>query len=49
MHYAPIYQAGVMLLDLDEPQNIISRGTQNILEPREYFELVGQVPNVVSP
>lgn len=49
MHYEPIYQAGVMLLDLDDPQKIISRGTQCILEPRELFEHVGQVPNVIFP
>lgn len=49
MHYAPIYQVGVMLHDLNDPSKVISRGTQNILEPREYFELVGQVPNVIFP
>lgn len=49
MHYAPIYQVGVMLHDLEDPSKVISRGTQNILEPRENFELVGQVPNVIFP
>ncbi|MFZ1290460.1 MAG: glycoside hydrolase family 130 protein [Melioribacteraceae bacterium] len=49
MHYAPIYQMGVMLHDLDNPAKVISRGTQNILEPREIYELAGQVPNVVFP
>ncbi|MEN8193929.1 MAG: glycoside hydrolase family 130 protein [Bacteroidota bacterium] len=49
MHYAPIYQAGVMLLDLHDPSKVIARGSQNILEPRELYELVGQVPNVVFP
>ena len=49
MHYAPIYQVGVMLFDLDDPSKVIARGSQNILEPREYFELVGQVPNVIFP
>lgn len=49
MHYAPIYQAGVMLHDLNDPSKIISRGSQCILEPREHFELVGQVPNVIFP
>ena len=44
-----IYQAGVMLLDADDPTKLIARGTQNILEPRETWELVGQVPNVVFP
>ena len=44
-----IYQTGVMLLDLKDPLNIIARGSQNILEPRELYETVGQVPNVVFP
>lgn len=44
-----IYQAGVMLLDLNDPSKVLSRSWCNILEPRELYELVGQVPNVVFP
>jgi len=44
-----IYQAGVALLDLDNPSRLLARGSQNILEPRELYEQVGQVPNVVFP
>ena len=44
-----IYQAGVVLLDLEEPNLVCARGRQNILEPREIWELTGQVPNVVFP
>jgi beta-1,4-mannooligosaccharide/beta-1,4-mannosyl-N-acetylglucosamine phosphorylase len=44
-----IYQAGVMLLDLEDPSKVIKRGFYNILEPREPWELTGQVPNVVFP
>jgi beta-1,4-mannooligosaccharide/beta-1,4-mannosyl-N-acetylglucosamine phosphorylase len=44
-----IYQTGVVLLDLDDPSNVIARGRNCILEPREMYELVGQVPNVVFP
>ncbi len=44
-----IYQAGIMLLDLYDPGQVLGRGSQNILEPRELYELVGQVPNVVFP
>jgi beta-1,4-mannooligosaccharide/beta-1,4-mannosyl-N-acetylglucosamine phosphorylase len=44
-----IYQAGVVLLDLDDPSQVIARGRNNILEPREPYELCGQVPNVVFP
>lgn len=46
---ANIYQAGVVLLKLDEPGTVLGRSRDNILEPRENWELVGQVPNVVFP
>jgi beta-1,4-mannooligosaccharide/beta-1,4-mannosyl-N-acetylglucosamine phosphorylase len=46
---AHLYQAGVMLLDLNDPARVIARGRYNILEPRELYELAGQVPNVVFP
>lgn len=44
-----IYQAGVVLLDLEHPQRVIARSRCNVLEPRELYEMVGQVPNVVFP
>ena len=46
---ANIYQAGVSLHDLSEPWKVLARGKYNILEPRELWELTGQVPNVVFP
>lgn len=46
---ANVYQAGVMLLDLKDPSKVIGRCRRNILEPRESYELSGQVPNVVFP
>jgi beta-1,4-mannooligosaccharide/beta-1,4-mannosyl-N-acetylglucosamine phosphorylase len=46
---ANIYQAGAVLLDLDDPTRVIARTRDNILEPRESWELTGQVPNVVFP
>ncbi len=46
---ANIYQAGAVLLDLDNPSTVVGRTRDNILEPREPYELVGQVPNVVFP
>lgn len=51
LHFASanIYQAGVMLLDLNDPSNVLARSKNNILEPREIWEMVGQVPNVVFP
>jgi beta-1,4-mannooligosaccharide/beta-1,4-mannosyl-N-acetylglucosamine phosphorylase len=51
LHFASanIYQAGVALHDLNDPSIILYRGKYNILEPREIYELAGQVPNVVFP
>jgi beta-1,4-mannooligosaccharide/beta-1,4-mannosyl-N-acetylglucosamine phosphorylase len=46
---ANVYQAGVVLLDLHDPAKVIGRCRFNILEPREPYELLGQVPNVVFP
>lgn len=50
-HFASsnIYQAGVSLHDLNEPAKVLGRGRYNILEPREIYELTGQVQNVVFP
>lgn len=44
-----LYQAGVVLLDLNDPSQVIARGRDNVLEPRETWELGGQVPGVVFP
>ncbi len=44
-----IYQAGAVLLKLDDPTAVLGRTRDNILEPRELYEMVGQVPNVVFP
>jgi len=38
-----------VLLDLTDPRRVIARSRNNILEPREFYEMVGQVPNVVFP
>ena len=46
---ANIYQAGAVLLDLDDPSRVLGRSRGNVLEPREPYELSGQVPNVVFP
>jgi beta-1,4-mannooligosaccharide/beta-1,4-mannosyl-N-acetylglucosamine phosphorylase len=44
-----IYQAGAMLLDLDDPSRVVARTRENLLEPRESYELAGQVPGVIFP
>jgi beta-1,4-mannooligosaccharide/beta-1,4-mannosyl-N-acetylglucosamine phosphorylase len=46
---ANIYQVGVMLHDIADPSKVLGRSRCNILEPREIWELAGQVPNVVFP
>jgi len=48
-HFTPIYQAGVSLHDLNNPEKVLSRCRFNILEPREIWETTGQVPNVCFP
>ncbi len=37
------------MLNLDDPLRVEARSRNNILEPRELYEQVGQVPNVVFP
>ncbi|MFH0944987.1 MAG: hypothetical protein V2A76_07295 [Planctomycetota bacterium] len=44
-----LYQAGAVLLDLRDPTRVLARTRDNILEPREPYEQIGQVPNVVFP
>lgn len=46
---ANIYQGGVLLLDLNNPTLVLGRCRCNILEPREIWEMAGQVPNVTFP
>lgn len=46
---ANVYQAGAVLLDRDDPARVLGRTRGNLLEPREPWEQVGQVPNVVFP
>ena len=50
-HFASvgIYQVGALLLDLEDPRRVVARTRYNLLEPREGYELTGQVPNVVFP
>lgn len=44
-----IYRAGIVLLDLKDPRKVIYRSKEPIFEPREEYELFGDVPNVVFP
>jgi predicted GH43/DUF377 family glycosyl hydrolase len=42
-----IYRFGVAMLDLEDPSKVINRSQDWIFEPKEQWELHGNVPNVV--
>lgn len=42
-----VYRLGVCLLDLEDPGKVIHRPKGAIFEPEQYWELRGDVPNVV--
>ena len=44
-----VYSFGAALLDLDRPWKVIYRTHPYLLNPREYYECVGDVPNVAFP
>lgn len=44
-----VYHAGAALLDLEKPWRVRYRTAPYILSPRELYECVGDVPNVVFP
>lgn len=44
------YRLGAMLLDVDDPTQVIARTSQPIMEPEAYYEKFGlYVPNVIFP
>ncbi len=43
------YSTGAALLDLQDPSKVIARTKEPILRPEEWYELEGDVPNVVFP
>ena len=43
----PIYRIGTVMLDLENPAKIINRCEESILSPREDYERIGDVGNVV--
>jgi beta-1,4-mannooligosaccharide/beta-1,4-mannosyl-N-acetylglucosamine phosphorylase len=44
-----VYSFSAALLDLDEPWKVIARARPYLLNPREIYECVGDVPNVTFP
>lgn len=45
----PIYRAGVVLLDIDDPSVQLARSAVPILAPRTEYERIGDINNVVFP
>ena len=45
----PVYKAGTVLLDLEDPAKVIARCEKSALAPREDYERIGDVGNVVFP
>lgn len=43
------YNVGAALLDIEKPWKVLHRTGSYILNPREIYECVGDVPNVVFP
>jgi predicted GH43/DUF377 family glycosyl hydrolase len=43
----PIYRLGVVMLDLENPARVLGRAAIPILAPREYYERIGDIGNVV--
>jgi len=43
----PIYRIGAVILDRDDPAKVIGRSNVSILAPREKYERVGDLPNII--
>ncbi|MFO7742453.1 MAG: glycoside hydrolase family 130 protein [Anaerolineae bacterium] len=44
-----VYSMGAALLDIDRPWNVLYRTEPYLLHPKEIYEQVGDVPNVIFP
>lgn len=44
-----VYSMGAALLDLEQPWKVLLRSKNYLLSPQEYYECVGDVPNVAFP
>ena len=44
-----IYRVGLALLDLEEPWKVLRRSDEWVLGPREFYERVGEVGDVIFP
>ena len=43
----PLYRLGAAILDLEDPSKVVGRTNVPILSPREEYERIGDVPNIV--
>ena len=43
----PIYRLGAVILDKDDPTKVVGRAGIPILSPRENYERIGDIPNIV--
>ena len=44
-----VYSFGAALLDTDEPWKVLARSGEYLVNPRELYEIAGDVPNVTFP
>lgn len=44
-----VYSFGSALLDIDEPWKVLARSGEYLINPRELYEIAGDVPNVTFP
>jgi predicted GH43/DUF377 family glycosyl hydrolase len=47
VNFEKVYSLGVIMLDKNDPENVLSRSEKPILKPTEDYERFGKVPNVV--
>jgi predicted GH43/DUF377 family glycosyl hydrolase len=47
VNFEKVYRLGILLLDKDNPEHVLYRSKNPILEPTEDYERFGRVPNVV--
>jgi predicted GH43/DUF377 family glycosyl hydrolase len=45
----PVYRAGLLLLDLNDPGKILYQSKEPVLEAQLGYEIIGDAPNVVFP
>ncbi len=45
--HGPIYRLGAAMLDINNPEKVLCRSSIPILTPREQYERIGDIPNVV--